>query len=145
MPASLAYDSLITDMGGASPAVDFVTGFFKLMLVAGYSPNQGVDMTRADVSNEVVGAGYVAGGLPAVATFNLDPVAHLVTVLMQNVHWTGANTFTATGAVLYQSYGGPPSGDPLICYIDFGGAISCSAGPFTVAVSAPLTFTNTTA
>jgi hypothetical protein len=145
MPASLAYDSLITDMMGNSPPIDFVVGFFKLMLVAGYSPNQGVDMTRADVSNEVVGAGYTAGGQPAVLALDLDPVAHFVTVLMEDVLWTGANTFTATGAVLYQSYGGPPSGDPLICYIDFGGAVSCAAGPFTVAVSAPLTFTNTTA
>jgi hypothetical protein len=143
MPASLAYDSLIADMGGASPSVDFVTGFFKLMLVDGYSPNQGVDATRADVSNEVIGTGYVAGGLPCVLVVGQDPVGHVYSVLMQNVLWNGANTFTATGGVVYQSYGAAASGDPLVCYIDFGGAISCSAGPFTAAATAPLNFQNT--
>jgi hypothetical protein len=143
MPASLAYDSLMADITGASPAVNFVTGFFKLMLVNGYAPNQGTDATRADVSHETVGTGYTSGGLPATVGLNLSETAHILSIMMSNVVWSGSNTFSATGAVLYQANGGAPSGDPLVNYIDFGGTVSCVAGPFTAAWTSPLQFDNT--
>jgi hypothetical protein len=142
MPASLAFDSLMTDISGAAPAINFVTGFFKLMLVDGFSPNQGANQTRADITDETTGTGYTAGGLPAPISATLDEVAHTLSISMSNVVWSGSNTFSATGAVLYQSYGGPASGDPLVCYIDFGGTESCLAGPFTVTATQPLQFDN---
>lgn len=143
MPASLAYDSLMGDMAGDTPAVNFITGFFKLMLVNGYMPNQGADATRADVTNETTGTGYAAGGMAATITPNLDTTGHVLSITLSPLTWSGANTFSATGGVLYQSYGGAASGDPLVDYIDFGGTVSCIGGTFTVTPTEPLEFTNT--
>lgn len=142
MPASLVYDAMMTELAGDAPPVNFITGFFKLLLVNGYSPNQGSDATRADVSDETTGTGYTAGGLPATLGVALDEIDHTMSISMQNVVWAGSNTFSATGAVLYQSYGGGPSGDPLVCYIDFGGTVNCVDGSFTVAPVEPIEFIN---
>jgi hypothetical protein len=142
MPSSLAYDSLLNGIAGVAPVVDFTTGFFKLLLVNGYSPNQGTDTTRASVTNETTGTGYTSGGLSATLTTSLNTSTHTLSVSLSNVVWSGSNTFSATGAVLYQSYGGSASGDPLVDYIDFAGTVSCLAGTFTVQATAPLEFVN---
>lgn len=142
MPASVAYDNMMNQLAGNAPAIDFVTGFFKLMLVNGYNPNQGSDATRANVSNETTGTGYAAGGLAATVSTSLNSVSHTLSVSMANVLWSGSNSFSATGAVLYQSNGGAASGDPLVCYIDFGGTVTCLNGTFTVEATAPLAFVN---
>ena len=47
-----------------------------------------------------------------------------------------SSTITARGAVIYQSNGGASSGDPLICYLDFGSDQSSSNGSFTINLNA---------
>lgn len=47
-----------------------------------------------------------------------------------DVTWTGA-TITARAAVLYKDTGNAAT-DPLIAYIDFGGDITSTNGPFTI-------------
>jgi len=142
MPASLTYDNMMNFLAGNSPAIDFITGFFKLMLVNGYTPSQSSDANRSNVSNETTGTGYTAGGQSATLTVSLNTSTHQLSVSMSNVVWAGTNSFSATGGVLYQSYGGASSGDPLVCYIDFAGTVTCLNGTFTAEATAPLIFAN---
>lgn len=142
MPSSVTFDHAMNFLVGNSPGINFASGSFKLMLVNGFTPNQATNTTRADVTNETTGTGYSAGGLAATITTSLNTSTHVESISMANVMWAGSNTFSATGGVLYQSFGGSASGDPIASYIDFGGTVSCVAGSFTVSQSAALTITN---
>ena len=59
--ASLIYNSAIDEM--ARGDIDFDTDTFKAMLVtSSYTPNKDTHDFRDDVTNEVSGTGYTAGG-----------------------------------------------------------------------------------
>lgn len=51
------------EVGGDTFAVDYLSDTIKVMLATStYTPNLDTHETKADVTNEVVGTGYVAGG-----------------------------------------------------------------------------------
>lgn len=133
--ADLIYNSFKRDQMNGS--IDLDTDTIKMMLVTStYTPNQDTHTKRSDVTNEVVGTGYTAGG---VALANK-------TVVVDNTGNTGVfdadditiatATITARGAVLYKSRGGASTADELIAYLDFGSDISSTAGNFVVTFSA---------
>ena len=65
--ASLIYNSAIDDM--AKGAIDFDTDTFKVMLVTStYVANKDTHTKRSDVTNEVSGTGYTAGGADSSCT-----------------------------------------------------------------------------
>lgn len=88
----------------------------------------------ADVSaNEVAASGgYIAGGkaltTPAVSIIS----GNTVKLDFDDVTW-GSSTITAYKAVIYDD---TASGDPLIAFIDFGGAQTSTAGTFTLTFDA---------
>jgi len=133
--ANLIYNSFKRDQMNGS--IDLDTDTIKMMLVTStYTPNQDTHTKRSDVTNEVVGTGYTAGG---VALANK-------TVVVDNTGNTGVfdadditiatATITARGAVLYKSRGGASTADELIAYLDFGSDISSTAGNFVITFSA---------
>ena len=64
--ASFGYNSMLRDT--VTGAIDFDTDTFKVMLVgAGYTESR-AHSKRSDVSSEVSGAGYTAGGAVLVPT-----------------------------------------------------------------------------
>jgi hypothetical protein len=142
MPSSLTFDHFMNGLVGNSLAIVPATNTTKLMLVNGYTPNQASDANRSNVSSETTGTGYTSGGLAATITTSLNTSTHVESMSMSSVEWTGANTFSATGAVLYTSNGGASSGDPIWAYMDFGGTVSCVSGTFTVTETSALTITN---
>ena len=84
-----------------------------------YSPNQDTHDFFDDITNEVVGAGYTAGG----ATLTLsDPVytadGNIAAIDAADVQWT-ASSLTARYAIIYKSTGTAGT-SPLIGYMDFG-------------------------
>ena len=114
-------------------AFDLVNNTIKIMLVtSAYTPNADTHTTRADVTNEVTGTGYTAGGATlaskAVTQDNTDDEGVWDAA---DVTWA-SSSITARGAVLYQSNGGVASGDPLIAYIDFSTDQTSSSGDFTI-------------
>lgn len=114
-------------------AFDLVNDTIKIMLVtSAYTPNADTHTTRADVTNEVTGTGYTAGGATlaskAVTQDNTDDEGVWDAA---DVTWA-SSSITARGAVLYQSNGGASSGDPLIAYIDFSTDQTSSSGDFTI-------------
>jgi hypothetical protein len=105
---------------------------FKMMLVgAAYVENKDTHQYRSDVSSEISGTGYTAGGQAVAATLALDLTLDKLSVTFAAVVWTGA-TFTARKAVIYKSRGGGAGADELVLVRDFGVDLSPAGVPFTV-------------
>jgi hypothetical protein len=139
--ASLVYNSAVRD--NATGAIDYDTDTFKCMLVtSAYSPNKDTHDKRDDVTNEVTGTGYTAGGATVTATVGaVDTTNDRVDVTFSNPSWSTA-TITARAAVIYKSRGGASSADELVAYVDFGSDVTSTAGTFAVTFSSPLRFQN---
>lgn len=131
--ASLIYNSAIDDM--ARGAIDFDTDTFKTMLVtSSYTPNKDTHDRRDDVTNEVSGTGYTAGGATSACTVTKDTANDKVTLSFAAVSWA-SSTITAAAAVIYKSRGGASSADELVAYVDFGGNVSTTGGTFSLSTS----------
>jgi hypothetical protein len=131
--ASLIYNSAPDEM--ARGDIDFDTDTFKAMLVtSSYTPNKDTHEFRDDVTNEVSGTGYTAGGVASAVTVTKDTANDKVTIQLGAVSWA-SSTITARGCVYYKSRGGASSADELVCYADFGSDVSSSGGTFSVAAS----------
>lgn len=131
--ASGMYTSFKRDV--ANGAIDLDTDTLKCMLVTSvYVPNFTAHAKRSDITNEVAGAGYVAGG---VALGGKTMVADTVNdrgVFDCNDVAFGTVSVTARGAVFYKSRGGAASADELLWYIDFAVDYSSTAAPFTIQI-----------
>ena len=131
--ASLIYNSCVDDMARGN--IDFDTNSFKAMLVTStYTPNKDTHDKRDDVTNEVSGTGYTAGGVASVCTVTKDTATDRVTLSFAAVSWA-SSTITARGLVYYKTRGGASSADELVAYNDFGSDVSSSGGTFSVAAS----------
>lgn len=129
--ASVVYNSFKRDIMNGS--IDLDTDTVKVMLVTStYSPNIDSHTKRSDITNEVSGTGYTAGGAtlasPTVTVDNTDDEGVFDAA---DTSWS-SSTITARGAVLYKSRGGASSADELICYVDFGSDITSTASTFQI-------------
>lgn len=117
-------------------SIDLDTDTIKVALVTStYTPDQDVHDFFDDITNEVTGTGYTAGGASlttkAVTADNTDNEGVFDA---DDVVWT-TSTITARGAVIYKSTG-TASTSPLICYLDFGSDKISTAGTFTISWNA---------
>ena len=136
--ASLLYNSFVDDL--ARGAIDADADTFKVMLVTStYAPNKDTHTKRSDVTNEVTGIGYTAGGTASAATITKNTATDQVTIAFASVNWP-TSTITARAAVIYKSRGGASSADELVAYVDFLSDITSTADTFTVTFSSPITF-----
>jgi hypothetical protein len=114
--ASLLYNSLMYD--GLTGAVDIDTDTFRMILVtSAYSPSKS-HSKRNQITNEVTGTGYTAGGKVVVPTIALNNTTNRAIITIPQATWT-ASTITARGAVVCKWRGGASSADELLCYVDF--------------------------
>ena len=135
--ASFVYNSVLTDLVNGD--LDFAVDTFKLMLVGvGYTASKDGHDKRNDVSTEITGTGYTAGGNATTCTITNDTNKKIIT--FSSVSWPSA-TFTAAGGVIYKSRGGASSADELIAYLDFSGEVVSTGGTFSVSTSV-ITLTN---
>jgi hypothetical protein len=122
--ASLIYNSFWDDVIRGVIDVDAVT--VKVLLVtSSYTENKDTHTKRSDVTNEVSGTGYTAGG---------DNANDRVDISLGQVSWANS-TITARKAVYYVSRGGAASADELIAVNDFGSDVVSSGGTFTLNAS----------
>lgn len=118
-------------------ALDLDNDTLKIMLVTDlYTPDFGTHDFKADVTNEVSGTGYTAGG-ETLTSVTLTQSAGTITFDAADVTWA-SSTITARAAVIYDD---TIVNDPLICYIDFGSNQSSSSGDFQIAFNASGIFT----
>lgn len=116
----------------ARGSIDFDTDTFKVMLTtSSYTENKDTHDFRDDVTNEVTGTGYTAGGNTATVTVNLDTANDRVDITLGGTTW-GSSTITARKAVYYKSRGGASSADELVAVNDFGSDVISSSGTFTL-------------
>jgi hypothetical protein len=132
--ASLIYNSALRDE--ATGAVDYDTDTFKVMLVtSAYTENKDTHTKRSDVTNEVAGTGYTAGGTAVTVTVGaVDTVNDRVDISFATVTWP-TSSITARKAIYYKSRGGASTADEIIAVNDFGADVSTTLGTFTLNAS----------
>jgi len=137
---SLIYNSAIRD--AAVGNIDFDTDTFKMMLVTSTYTASKSHAKRSEITNEVTGTGYTAGGNAAACTVAAtDNVNNDVEITFSITSWTSA-TITARAGVIYKSRGGASSADELVGYVDFTSDTTSTNGTFAVTISSPLKFQN---
>lgn len=126
----------------AQKRIDLDTDTIKIALVAaGYTPSLDTHDFFNDVTNEVVGTGYTAGGATLTGvTWTYNASTNTWTFDAADASWA-SSTIAARYAVIYVDTAGASSTDPLIALIDFGEVVSSTAAPFTVAFAAGGIFT----
>lgn len=117
----------------ANKEVDWDSDTIKVMLcTAAYTPNQDTHAYKSDVTNEVTGTGYVAGG----ATLATTPISYNAgnnTVVLDGADTSWPNsTIEARYAVVYDDTPSTAATKPLLGYVDFGQDISTTAGTFSI-------------
>ena len=116
----------------AARRVDWVGDTIKVaLLTSSFSPNQDTQDFYDDISNEVSGTGYTAGGAALGSkSVNYDAATNTTSLRAGATSWSSA-TFTARYAVVYKDTGSGAT-SPLLGYVDFGGDETVSSGTFTI-------------
>lgn len=118
---------------------DSMVGVFNLsadtlnviLVTSAYVPDIDLHTKYSDITNEVVGVGYVTSGKTlAGVTVSADLINNDAALNANDVDWV-SSTITAAGAVIYK-VGSLPNNSPLIGYVDFGGTKSSSNGDFII-------------
>lgn len=113
--------------------VDFDTDTIKVMLVgSGYTPNQDTHAYKSDVTGEVSGTGYTAGGATlAGKAVTYDAANNVIVLDADDVSWANS-TLTARYAVIYDDTPATAATKPLLGYVDFGTDQSSTNGTFAI-------------
>ena len=115
----------------------FIADSIKCMLTTvTYVPDQDVHDYYNDVTNEVTGTGYTAGGAAlGTKTFTYTAATNKVVFDAADTVWT-TSTITARNAVVYNDTPAATTAKGLLCYQASDADISSTAGDFTVAWAA---------
>lgn len=113
------------------------TDTLKAMLCTStYTPSK-AHIKRNQVTNEVSGTGYTAGGQNITSmTFAADTTNHRTSVAFVIPAWATA-TITARYIVVYKSRGGASSADELCATLDLVSDIISTGGSWTPSQTAP--------
>ena len=97
-----------------------------------YTEDRNAHTKRSNVTNEVTGPGYTAGGTTVTMTATLDTASTppKVTITTGAAVWP-SSTITARKLVISRSRGGSPSVDELVCCVDNGTDLVSSASTMT--------------
>ena len=120
---------------------NFGSDTLKVILVSSVPSETNFDnwVARSDVTNEVTGTGYSAGGIAQSYSLDaLDTTNNRQPVTLTNITngWTSA-TISAVGAIICKN-SGVASTDYLVSFVDFGGTVTCTNGTFSITYTAPL-------
>jgi hypothetical protein len=130
----------------ATKKADLSSDSIKVMLcTSSYTPNQDTHQYKSDVTNEVTGTGYTAGGvaLTSVAV-TYTGATNVLMVDADDASWP-SSTITARYAVIYDATPGTDATRPLLSYVDFGADVTSTSGTFVITWAAGGIFTLTAA
>lgn len=111
-----------------------------LMVTDSEAPNFDTHDFRNDITAEVSGTGYTAGGVVITST-ELTLSGGVLTYDAADASWSSSTITSAMAAVGYFGRGGASSADELVFLSDFVTAASSSSGTFTVQWNASGIFT----
>ena len=112
------YGAFLLALGKAQ--INLETVSFKIALTGtGYTPDVNAHDFFNDITGQVTGTGYTAGGKALTGiTWTYDTANRQAVLGAATVTWTGV-TITAHFAIVYIDTGTPTT-SPLVGYIDFG-------------------------
>lgn len=118
---------------GNAPNIDFLSDTIKTMLTtSSYTPDQDAHVFKSDVTNEVSGTNYSAGGTTLTTkTLGYTSGTNVIKFDSDDASWA-SSTITARIAVIYDSTPGTDATRPLMIYVDFGADVSTTNGTFTI-------------
>jgi len=124
--------------------IDWEADTIKVMLcTSSFTPDQDTMDYQDDITNEVSGTGYTAGGATlANASIGYTGATNVVKLDADDLTWETA-TITARYAVIVDTTPGSSSTNPVLGYVDFGEDKSSSGGDFTIQWNADGVFTIT--
>ncbi|KAI5914617.1 hypothetical protein [Thauera sp. 2A1] len=131
---SFIFNSAIRDEAVGN--IDYDTDAFGVMLLtSAATPNKDTWAKRSDVTNEVVGTGYTAGGATVTVTVGaVDTANDRVDITLGGNTWANAS-ITARYAVYFKKRGGAATADELVAVNDFGADVTSTAAAFALAAS----------
>lgn len=119
----------------------FGSGTFKMLLVSSVPSESDFDSFdfRNDITNEVSGSGYTAGGFAVTPTVSaVDTTNNRVSVSFADISPALATaTVSAAGGWIYKDTGNAAT-DELVQFVDFGGTVSSTAGAFNIDFTSPI-------
>jgi hypothetical protein len=101
-----------------------------LMVTDTYTPNFDTHDFRDDITNEVTGTGYTAGGNALTAT-EVTLASGVLTFDAADVSWASSTIASAMAGVFYTNVGSAAT-DQLVLLSDFVTAASTTNGTFTI-------------
>lgn len=114
----------------ANKEIDWGTDTIKVALATStYTPSQSAHDYFDDITNEVTGTGYTAGGATLASKTNTSS-SLVATFDAADTSWA-TSTITARYAIVYVSTG-TASTSALIAYVDFGADVVSSGGTFQI-------------
>lgn len=128
--ASGVYTSFILDCLKGNIDTDVDT--FKVMILTNTYVFNKDHTKRSDLTNEVTGTGYTAGGNVITLTPTQDTVNDRVDTATGSVTWPSSTISAARQAAIYKSRGGAATADELVANYDHGADVSTSAGTLTL-------------
>jgi hypothetical protein len=140
--ASGNYNSLLDDISKGNIVANADT-FHLLLVRSTYTFDKAAHHKRSDITGEVTGTGYSAGGSAITITPALDDGNNWETWTLGSVNWpTCTLDNPARAGVVCKWRGGAASADELLFYVDFGSDKACSGGTFTFTPSGAFKITN---
>ncbi len=132
--SALMYGKAIEGQYSATAArrVDWAGDTIKVMLcTSSYTPDQDAHDFKDDITNEVSGTGYTAGGATlASKTVTYTGASNKLVLDAADSVWTTAS-FTARYAIVYKDTGSAAT-SPVLGFVDFGANQTVTAGTFTI-------------
>lgn len=138
--ASLIYNSFLDDFSKGN--VKATDTFYGMLVTASYTPDKDAHTKRSDVTNEIAGTGYTAGGAASACTPALDTATDRENWTFADITWPGSTITNARATVIYKHRGGLASADELVAYCDFGADESSVSADFISHFTAPLKLQN---
>lgn len=113
--------------------INLTSDTIKVMLcTSAYTVDQDNHQFKSDLTNEVSGTGYTAGGATLGSpTLTYTGTTNVLAFDGADVSWA-ASTLTARYAIVYDSTPGTDATRPLLMYVDFGADVSTTSGTLTL-------------
>lgn len=138
--ASIIYNSFMDDLSKGN--VKSTDTYYGMLVTATYAPDKDLHTKRSDVTNEIAGTGYTAGGAASAVTEAMDLSNDRCNWSFADIVWATSTIANARACVIYKHRGGLATADELVAYCDFGANESSTAADFTAHFTSPLRLQN---
>jgi hypothetical protein len=121
-----------TMIDGSAPIVWSSATIKVAQTTSAYTPNNDTHDFFNDVTNEITGTGYTAGGSTLGSkTSTYDTATDQIRLDAADTSW-GSSTLTARRAVVWDDTAGASTTDPVMGWVDYGADVSTTNGTFQI-------------